>query len=381
MQGDATTPASFEKALSKLSSQITASNLTLDTTRSRARRFKALWTLYTTLTYVLYLLIISLVIGPHNWSLPHYGGVVGVPLIIYGVRQLITLAFDWMISRHQAHLEDLQKQRETKIAGLKKATNYDSTQELLQKYGGAPPRQKEPKEPQQGTKRKIAPSYNPPQRTGIAPPPTANIPGRITPPQVTPERPDLRPRPDGETPISPQMLSNSPMPFSPDEPGFAPNAFNMPPPTAPPAYESAPSFLNRLLDILIGEDEAAAKNRLALICTNCRLVNGQAPPGVRTLEELGKWRCSSCGAWNGIESEATKIAKAVAQQTRSDPSEGWEKVPKSDEDDEEMSAPELTSAVDSPTHGATGRDMEDSSAVSRRVTRSAQKEEPLESLE
>ncbi len=380
LQSDTTSPASFEKALSKLSSQITAANLALDTTRSRNRRAKALWTLYTTLTYVLYLLIVGLVIGPQNWSLPHYGGLVGAPLTIYGIRQLINLFFGWRINRQQSHVTSLQKQRDAKIADLKKATKYDSTQELLQKYsGGARP--KEPKEAQQGTKRKIASPQNPPQRTGLPPPPTANIPGRNAQQQITPQRPDLRPRPDGQTPISPQALSHSPVPFSPDEPGFAPNAFNTAPPTASPAYETSTHWYDRILDVLLGEDEGAAKNRIALICLNCRLVNGQAPPGIKTLEELGKWRCSSCGTLNGVESEATKVVKEATKQPKVDQSDGWEEVPKSDEEDEEVSSPEQPSAMDSPTHGATGLDTGDSSAATRRVTRSAKADEPLTALD
>jgi len=30
-------------------------------------------------------------------------------------------------------------------------------------------------------------------------------------------------------------------------------------------------------------------------------VNGQAPPGARTLEDVGRWRCGGCSAWNGKE--------------------------------------------------------------------------------
>jgi endoplasmic reticulum junction formation protein lunapark len=327
----------------------------------------------------MFMIVEVLAIKPHNWSWPQYAGVIGIPLVVYGVRQLITLFFDWRIGRQQAHVDGLQKQRETKIADLKKATKYDSTQELLQKYGGAPPKPKEAKDSQQGTKRKIAQPQSPPQRTGLPPPPTANIAGRA-PPQITPQRPELRPRPDTETPISPQMLSQSPLAFSPDEPGFAPNAFNIPPPTAPPTYEAGPSFLNRLLDLLIGEDEAAAKNRMALICSNCRLVNGQAPPGIRTPEELGKWRCSGCGAWNGIENEATTAVKQIAQQPNVDPNEDWEKVP-SKSDDEDVTSHDAALEVESPTPGATGRDGGDSSSVSRRVTRSVRADEPLEALE
>lgn len=59
---------------------------------------------------------------------------------------------------------------------------------------------------------------------------------------------------------------------------------------------------------------------MAMICGSCRLVNGQAPPGIKTLEELGRWRCGSCGAWNGEESETTKILSTLRQN--SGPAEG-----------------------------------------------------------
>ena len=91
--------------------------------------------------------------------------------------------------------------------------------------------------------------------------------------------------------------------FTPDDPGFAPNAFTNPPPLsqAPFAYQQESRWYDRILDVLLGEDETLAKNRLVLICQNCRLVNGQAPPGVKALEEIGSWRCGGCGARNGVE--------------------------------------------------------------------------------
>lgn len=68
------------------------------------------------------------------------------------------------------------------------------------------------------------------------------------------------------------------------------------------------------MDVLLGEDETSPKNRLALICKNCRLVNGQAPPGVKTLEDVGRWRCSGCGTMNGEESEVKRLVKEMKQQ-------------------------------------------------------------------
>lgn len=56
------------------------------------------------------------------------------------------------------------------------------------------------------------------------------------------------------------------------------------------------------------------RNRMAMICASCRLVNGQAPPGIKTPEELGRWRCGSCGSWNGVESETTKMLSSLRQR-------------------------------------------------------------------
>lgn len=61
----------------------------------------------------------------------------------------------------------------------------------------------------------------------------------------------------------------------------------------------------------MGEDETAPKNRIVLICKKCRLVNGQAPPGVRNVAELGAWKCMGCGTTNGEMDEGKKIIQEV----------------------------------------------------------------------
>lgn len=290
------------------------------------------------MTYLLYTLIIALVLGPQKWAIPHYAGLAGAPLVIYAVRRVIQVGFDWRISQQQAYIEALQKQRDAKIADLKKATRYDSTQELLQKYGGAgkPAPSKSNQQPhpqaQQGTKRKITQTHEP-QRTGLPPPPTANIPGRTAGP--APSTP-LRQNVDTTSPISTKARSpllasaliDSPATATPDEPGFAPNAFPNPPQQAKPAYEQPSKWYDRILDVLLGEDETLAKNRIVLICANCRLVNGQAPPGVKSLEEVGRWKCGGCGAWNGVESEAANLMQEMRQKAQNEQAEGGESISK-----------------------------------------------------
>ena len=227
---------------------------------------------------------------------------------IYAVRTGTGKCFDYWIARTQRHLEDLQKERAETIEKLKVATKYNSTQQLLEKYGGETSKPTRPKTEKQksDSKRKPSQQQQPVTRTGIPPPPTANIP-RASPnqPPSTPQNFSPHPpSPYGAQPqphLSPQPPSPFP-PQSPDAPGFAPNAF----PSAPQYIEQS-HWYDRLLDVLLGEDETQPKNRIVLICKNCRLVNGQAPPGVKTLEGLGKWRCGGCGSMNGEESETTKV--------------------------------------------------------------------------
>ena len=310
LQSDTSSAASFEKALSKLSGQISSANASLETTRSHGRRWKALLTLYTTIAYLIFTLVLTLVLGPNQWSIPHYGGLIGAPVVIYGARRLLTLFFDWRTSRQQSYLDNLQQQRETKITELKKATKYDSTQELLQKYGAGPRQTPTKQTPQSGGKKASSPSQPQVRRTGIAPPATANIQpqGRMSP--STPQ--GLSNSPTYNSVRQPLLSSGTHSPVSPDQPGFAPNAFTGPSTTS--VYIPESHWYDRILDVLLGEDETLVKNRLALICSKCRQVNGQAPPGIKTLEELGRWRCVSCGSWNGVENEATKVVQEMAEK-------------------------------------------------------------------
>ncbi|KAL2868976.1 uncharacterized protein BJX67DRAFT_31259 [Aspergillus lucknowensis] len=315
-KGEDNSPASFEKALSTLSGKITRATSRLDLHRRHARRFKALWTLYTTFIYLLYSIILALVLGWQNWGVKEYAAIVGGPIVIYGVRAGGTKYYEYRINSTQRFLENLNKQRDETIEKLKVATKYNSTQELLEKYAGDSPKQPRPKDgdqkPKPDAKQKpSAEQQSPVQRTGIPPPPTANI--RRTPQPATelppsPYPPQQPQQPPLNAPLSP------PSPPGIDEPGFAPNAF-----PASQQYIEHSRWYDRLLDVLLGEDETQPKNRIVLICSTCRLVNGQAPPGVKSLDELGRWRCGGCGAWNGEESAAKKALADIKAKSIIEP--------------------------------------------------------------
>lgn len=253
-----------------------------------------------------------------------YDVIVGGPALIYVVRAAGSRFFEYRISKTSRYLDSLYKQRDETIEKLKVATKYNSTQQLLEKYGGDSPssgksRAKNERKDSSVTAKsrgaKGSQKQAPVPRTGLPPPPTANIRRPMPiPPQEVPQ--GLNP---GYSPSSTFPSPPPPPPYPPqsrpieDAPGFAPNAF--PPPSSQYA-ENASHWYDRLFDVLLGEDETQPRNRLVLLCTNCRLVNGQAPPGVKTAEELGRWRCFSCGAWNGEESETKKVLADIKSQSR-----------------------------------------------------------------
>lgn len=206
-------------------------------------------------------------------------------------------------------------QRDSKIEELKHATKYNTTQELLKKYGGASaPKSKSSEASERKSKSNQNASSSHGGRTGILPPPTANISGingQIS-PSSTLQKSLAKGQVQPEQPYSSTVASSSPLVESAE---FAPNAF---PPT--PQYIQASEgskWYDRLMDALLGEDESLPRNRIALICNQCRLVNGQAPPGVKSLEKLGKWRCGGCGTMNGEEVEVEKFVASIKEENRS----------------------------------------------------------------
>ncbi|KAJ6111362.1 hypothetical protein N7523_007423 [Penicillium sp. IBT 18751x] len=310
-KGQDNSPASFEKTLSTLSTKIAQATTRLDQQRQTSRRFKALWTLYSTFAYLFYSIILALVVGWETWGVKEYAAIAGGPVLIYAVRNVGSRLFEYRISRTQRGVDDLQKQRDETIEKLKTATKYNSTQQLLEKYGGESPKQSPASKGNSEKPKPVTPQQPRVARTGLPPPPTANI---RRPSSHQPQQPQPG---DGinQTPSQQQIYANAPpsppfhQPQPQDQPDFAPNAF----PGQQGPYIEQPHWYDRLLDVLLGEDEMQPRNRMAMICASCRLVNGQAPPGIKTPEELGRWRCGSCGNWNGVESETTKILSSLRE--------------------------------------------------------------------
>lgn len=249
---------------------------------------------------------------------------------IYVVRTVTTTYFNYRIETLEARLKEYQAERAKTIQKLKDATKYDSTLELLEKYGGekrSKLRRQATGDEENGDPEKKGANkrgsqhhghhpHHQPGRTSMLPPPTANI-----------QRPSTAP---GISPSHQQTSFARPPPPTIQEPTaeFAPNADDFEPNNAPPlqppyaytprpqheaatAVPAPPRWYDRILDLMLGEDETVPKNRIVLICRTCRLVNGQAPPGTKSLAELGSWKCMSCGAMNGELDEGQKIMREV----------------------------------------------------------------------
>ncbi|KAM3540277.1 hypothetical protein ARSEF1564_006796 [Beauveria bassiana] len=315
-RSDDTSPASFEKTLSALSSKITTTQTTLDKTRASARRIKLLLVLYLGFAYLVYAIIQLVVVKYGNMGALEWAGMAGGPVFITLTRKLIGVYFNFYIDSLSKRLKSQQVQRAKTIQKLKDATKYDSTMELIEKYGGEKKNdgtrldnENNSSNNKDGKQSQFhAPHTDVPNRTRLPPPPTANI------------------QPRAPVNTGPHASTSSSPASSTLEPGaeFAPNAFSHPPPPAQPqvaSYTPGPAethWYDRVFDVLLGEDETQPKNRIVLLCQSCRLVNGQAPPGTRSLAELGVWRCMGCHAMNGAVDEGKRIVDEVLASSRQD---------------------------------------------------------------
>lgn len=278
---------------------------------------------------------------------------------IYLVRTISSTIFELRIESLSSRLKDQQTERAKTIQKLKDATRYDSTLELLEKYGGGEAKPKgRKKNADDGTgndSTKKSPGSRPqrqnsgtPRRTNIPPPATANIQRQASSNIPLPQH-------SGTGPYNtPQHRIPSPDHVVTTGAEFSPNAFEAPRPPRVPGgqYEMASPgsqnhWYDRIMDLLLGEDETASKNRIVLICKNCRLVNGQAPPGTNSLSDLGTWKCMGCGTINGEVDEGKRIVREVlGEDVRKNESTNGSKYDEDSSDAAETQSEELPTEDD-----------------------------------
>ncbi|ROW13678.1 hypothetical protein VPNG_04493 [Cytospora leucostoma] len=366
---DDSSTASFEKTLSVLSTKITNTQARLEQNRASSRRLRVLATIYLSFAYLVYAIVALVVIGWKNMGSYEWSGMAGCPVLIYLVRTISSAVYDLRIEGLSSKLKELQAQRAKTIQKLKDATKYDSTLELLEKYGGGEGKPKlkrkntgegenDDSKRGQGRQQQQRPNTGAPNRIQMPVPATANIQRGQTAPLPSsgfPQHPGAGPY------NAPQARIPSPAAGAEASAEFAPNAYetirSQPPSLPSGQYEisSQNHWYDRIMDLLLGEDETAAKNRFVLICKRCRLVNGQAPPGTNSLSELGVWKCMGCAALNGEETEGKRIVKEVLGHTN-----------ESADDGKESDLVEIQSDESSKEEGGVGESEEPSGARNRK---------------
>jgi endoplasmic reticulum junction formation protein lunapark len=199
---------------------------------------------------------------------------------VYVVRRIIGWWYSRRIEREMQERETLKGKLNLKLEELKEKNDYYTTQQLLQRYDAKSPAKTAssttlpPMDQSSSHLRQRIPQHPPPPSQSLPP---------VNPQQHTPI---LTPRPPPLNHLPTDDLNT---------PDFHPSAF-----TPPLSMSPAPgprTFLDRLLDLLVGEDETAPEHRYALICVRCRMHNGLAPPGEMP-GEVG-YLCARCGQWNG----------------------------------------------------------------------------------
>ncbi|KAJ3561785.1 hypothetical protein NPX13_g8810 [Xylaria arbuscula] len=302
-KADGLSPAEFEKILATLSTKITNTQAQLEQVRNSSRRIKLLWTLYLAFAYLVYAIVLTLVVGWQNLGPWEWTGMAGGPVLIYVVRTVANAYYSFRLDTLESRLKDRQAERAKTIQKLKDATKYDSTLELLEKYGGGSndkrskaKKQKDgsegaPTTETEGPRKKHRQSIDSSHlagRTHLPPPPTANIQRPSTASGLPPQRQDQFP----SSRLEPIPSSPPPQPIE----EFAPNAGPLPPTYN--QYEMNPGP-PRCVDLL------TAKH-----------------PGVKNVAELGAWKCMGCGATNGEMDEGKKIIQTVLSAEKTSHDEG-----------------------------------------------------------
>jgi len=257
--------------------------------------------LYGVFAYLLYAVVLVLVFGYQNITPGQGAGLVGGPVGLYTIKKLINSYYGYRISSTETLLETLQEQQKETIERLKAATKYSTTLSLIEKYGGTVAKVvNEPAQAQQqGKALKPGPKHQPGRQPQPALPPP-HIQQQLQQQQKIVQQQLMAQRREGYSPTPghriPSGANPQPQPLHMQAHTQSPSIHHLQPEEA-----STPRWYDRLMDLVLGEDETSAKARYALICKKCRMVNGLAPPGTTDPNDVEEWGCARCGMMNGTK--------------------------------------------------------------------------------
>lgn len=341
-------PLAFEKELTQITASITSTQEQIYKLSRRKRSTRK--------TTIHYLLVIYIVGNLYNYTqIPQIPNttrfqaiikglsrnqwifVIVYPIILYFLVRLLGGLYDWLLKSRQTKLSSLQERHKLKIEELKKITNFNTTSELLEKYG-------DPNE----RKRKTANVIDKGTSSGAQGiPGNGNLKQRlnVNPGTINVSKPISEMKPGLQKQEQQQPLEGLQQKQQPSS--SKPSDINnkRSPSSSHQEVQSQRSFQDRLLDILVGSDYSETiESRYALICAGCFKHNGLASPGCTEPHKV-PYICPQCGLFNGEMQEPPNglypnyIGPELSQSPV--PSEGIESVPKEDLENVSVPSPVL----------------------------------------
>ncbi|KAK9464511.1 hypothetical protein V1512DRAFT_230568 [Lipomyces arxii] len=243
-------PSSYEKILDSLSAKIRNLETSLYATQTSLRRVLGLLTIYLVVSYTVFLCYVGFARKYQDLTIIVYALI--APFGIYFLRRLISLAYDRQINRKESKLKVLRGQQKAKIEDLKSSMKYYSTKSLLERYD-------------------LDDSKSPGLKT--------NHPSKKADDRARGRQQSL------PVPVPTGAANN-----------IALQQMNKKKSAESQAERSISHWYDRILDVIVGEDETSPRNRYALICANCFAHNGLASPG--QTPDIVQYICPACGTWN-----------------------------------------------------------------------------------
>lgn len=280
-------PDTFEKELTSITESISSNKQQIYRLKQRQKLLRKSIARYMSLFYIcivsyFYLLTPSERAGKNriqwfviNQSRRNLLILIGYPLLAILLSKGISFVFQFFINNKENSLKNLQKKHKVKIEELKNITNFNKTNELINKYGDEKPPKNQVQEGANKGQQRIRNRKDNSKSIRQQALKELNLPEQQQTQQeiqgtVGQHLKEQKVIPDGPTP-SP-IVPQQPVPRT---------------------------FQDRILDILIGSDNSeAVESRYALICFNCFSHNGLAPPHTEDPANI-KFQCWKCGAMNG----------------------------------------------------------------------------------
>lgn len=262
----------YETALPLLTNQVRQSQIDLSRARARERRVKGLLVLYGLIAYAGLLVVLFF---SNATSAVWVSALIGAGSIIWLVRWSAVRVLGYFTNRRQNITAQLIERRRIMAEEYKQKTNYYKVKELTEL--------RDPDNPETGAP--VQPPRNHPSTATSGPKlNSSSSPNQQT---TTKEKPSLPQPPRAEAGQNPS-----------GEEGQSPEHRAVPGQTsqAEPLPPVRRTWMDRILDVLIGEDETSPQNRYALICKNCGTHNGLAAFGEQPEDVI--YRCPVCGKTN-----------------------------------------------------------------------------------